>query len=96
MVCRYGNKLAELAALREPHAPPMNTQIQLREQSAANHAQFASVNHGRPAQAVFTSRWRHKPAYGLLCSQCGICPLPRNRAGGGPQRGAGQSAKTGE
>lgn len=47
-------RLAELAALREPHAPPMNTQVQLRRQAMANHAQFVQANHGRPAQAAFT------------------------------------------
>jgi len=39
---------AELAALREPHAPPMRTQLTIRHDASQNRAQFASVNHGRP------------------------------------------------
>lgn len=46
-------QLAELAALREPHAPPMNTQLQLRQQAESNRAQFAQENHGRPSQAAW-------------------------------------------
>jgi hypothetical protein len=36
---------AELIALREPHAPPMATQLQVRQQASVNRANFASVNH---------------------------------------------------
>jgi hypothetical protein len=42
----------ELAALREPHAPPMTTQVQIQHAASMNHANFVSVNHGRPAEAV--------------------------------------------
>ena len=42
----------ELAALREPHAPPMQAQVEIQHQSSANRAQFVAVNHGRPADAV--------------------------------------------
>lgn len=45
-------RLAELAALREPHAPPMRTQIEIRHTASQNRAQFAAVNHGRPATFV--------------------------------------------
>jgi hypothetical protein len=41
---------AELAALREPHAPPMQTQLQVQRSAGSNRAQFASVNHGRPVE----------------------------------------------
>ena len=40
---------AEIAAVREPRAPRMNTQIQHVEAARADHNQFAQVNHGRPA-----------------------------------------------
>jgi outer membrane biosynthesis protein TonB len=43
---------AELAALREPHAPPMTAQLQIRHAASVNHANFVSVNHGHPAEAV--------------------------------------------
>jgi hypothetical protein len=43
---------AELAALREPHAPPMKAQIQIRQTASVNRANFVSVNHGRPAEAA--------------------------------------------
>jgi hypothetical protein len=41
---------AEIAALREPHAAPMRTQIEIRQAASNNRAQFASVNRGRPQQ----------------------------------------------
>ncbi|MFZ0303276.1 MAG: hypothetical protein WAL75_11335 [Terracidiphilus sp.] len=47
-------RLAELAALREPHAPPMRTQIEIEHTASQNRAQFESVNHGRPATFVET------------------------------------------
>ena len=43
---------AELVAFREPHAPPMSTQIAIERSAVANRAQFAAVNHGRPANFV--------------------------------------------
>jgi WXXGXW repeat (2 copies) len=43
---------AEIAAIREPHAPPMTAQIQVQHQASVNRAAFVSVNHGRPAAAV--------------------------------------------
>jgi hypothetical protein len=43
---------AELAALREPHAPPMTAQVQVVHAAAADRANFVSVNHGRPANPV--------------------------------------------
>ena len=45
---------AELAALREPHAAPMQTQVQVERNASRNRQQFASVNHGRPAEAAAT------------------------------------------
>jgi len=47
-------RLAELAALREPHAPPMQTQIAIQHAASLNRAQFATENHGRPATFVET------------------------------------------
>ncbi len=41
-------KPAELAALREPHAPPMTAQLQHQRAAGTDRTQFASVNHGRP------------------------------------------------
>ncbi|MGD0735580.1 MAG: hypothetical protein ABR976_10555 [Terracidiphilus sp.] len=43
---------AELAALREPHAAPMHAQIENEHAASTNRAQFAAVNHGRPASMV--------------------------------------------
>jgi hypothetical protein len=40
---------AELAALHEPHTPPMRTQVQNAQMASGTRAQFASVNQGRPA-----------------------------------------------
>jgi len=39
---------AELAVNREQHAPPLPVQVEHVRQAAANRAQFASENHGRP------------------------------------------------
>ncbi len=47
-------RLAELAALREPHAPPMRAQLEIERAASQNRAQFAAVNHGRPAAFVET------------------------------------------
>jgi hypothetical protein len=43
---------AELAALREPHAPPMTAQVQIVHAAAADRANFVAVNHGRPVSLV--------------------------------------------
>jgi len=43
---------AEVAAFREPHAPPMSTQVQVQQAASTNRAQFVSENHGRPATPV--------------------------------------------
>jgi hypothetical protein len=40
---------AELAARHEEHAPPMRAQLQNEHVAGGNRAQFANVNHGRPA-----------------------------------------------
>jgi hypothetical protein len=45
---------AELAALREPHAAPMQTQVVVQRSASENRAQFAAVNRGRPAQVADT------------------------------------------
>jgi hypothetical protein len=58
---------AEVAAYRAPHAPPMASQVQLAKASASNRAQFASVNHGKPATMVSS-----KP----IPAQRGIKPAP--------------------
>ena len=47
-------RLTELAALREPHAPPMQAQLQIRVAASQNRAQFVAVNHGRPQTFVET------------------------------------------
>ena len=39
---------AELAVLREPRVPPVPAQVEHVQQAAANRAQFAAVNRGRP------------------------------------------------
>ena len=43
---------AELAARHDQHAAPMRNQIQNEHVASTNRAQFANVNHGRPASAV--------------------------------------------
>jgi hypothetical protein len=43
---------AELAALREPHAPPMAAQVQKEHAASVDRAQFAAVNHGHPENVV--------------------------------------------
>jgi hypothetical protein len=40
---------AELAAIHEQHAPPMTAQVQHAQEARTNRADFASMNHGRPA-----------------------------------------------
>jgi len=45
---------AELAALREPHAAPMQSQLQVQRSASENRSQFAAVNHGRPSQVTDT------------------------------------------
>jgi hypothetical protein len=43
---------AELVAWHEPHAAPMSAQLQIEHAASTNQAQFAAVNHGRPASFV--------------------------------------------
>jgi len=43
---------AELAARRETHAAPMGAQMQHEHAASTNRAQYANVNHGRPASAA--------------------------------------------
>jgi len=43
---------AELVAFREPHAPPMSTQVEIEHTASTNRGNFVSENHGRPASAV--------------------------------------------
>ena len=43
---------AELAALRQPHTAPMRAQVQNERAARNNRAQFASANHGRPANVA--------------------------------------------
>jgi len=49
---RYQPSRAELVASRERHVAPLPAQIQVIRAAAANRAQFASVNHGRPQLVV--------------------------------------------
>ena len=58
---------AELAARHEQHAPPMRAQLQNEHVASSNRDQFASVNHGRPAnlavnQPLAADRNVHAPA----------------------------------
>ncbi|HUD57092.1 MAG TPA: hypothetical protein VMR02_17805 [Terracidiphilus sp.] len=45
---------AELAAIHEQHAPPMTAQVQHAQQARTDRANFAAVNHGRPANVAVT------------------------------------------
>jgi hypothetical protein len=49
---------AELAALHQQHASPMGAQIENQRAASTNRAQFASVNHGRPASLAVAGRLR--------------------------------------
>jgi len=51
---RYQPSRAELFASRERHVAPLPAQVQVIRAAAANRAQFASVNHGRPQLVVMT------------------------------------------
>lgn len=42
----------EIAARREPRLPPMQTQLQIRQQAMQNRQQFFNANRGRPAIAA--------------------------------------------
>jgi len=64
---------AELAALREPHAAPMKAQLQIRQAASVNRANFVSVNHGRPAEAVIA-----KPVMADRNVKPVAPPAPRN------------------
>jgi WXXGXW repeat (2 copies) len=84
---------AELDALREPHAPPMATQIAIRQSASVNRAQFYSANHGRPAEfiaphpvaavpnvrPVVTSGLRHLPPPPRAVAEAHPGPAPVNR-----------------
>ena len=41
--------VAEIAAVRAPHVPPMSQQMEQERAAATNRSQFAAVNQGRPA-----------------------------------------------
>jgi hypothetical protein len=43
---------AELNAMRQPRVAPMSTQVQAQRSAQQDRAQFANVNHGRPATVV--------------------------------------------
>jgi WXXGXW repeat (2 copies) len=43
---------AEFNAMRQPRVAPMSTQLQAQRSAQQNRAQFANVNHGRPATVV--------------------------------------------
>jgi hypothetical protein len=45
---------AELVALHAPHVAPMTAQVQNQHAASTNKAQFAAVNHGRPATVAVT------------------------------------------
>ena len=68
---------AELVALREPHAAPMQAQLQHEHAASLDRAQFVSVNHGRPANVVIA-----KPLEADRSVHPVVAPEPRNM----PQR----------
>ena len=43
---------AELAAMHQPHTAPMSAQVRNERAASTNRAQFASANHGRPANVA--------------------------------------------
>jgi hypothetical protein len=43
---------AEQAAMHQPHTAPMRAQVQNERAASTNRAQFASANHGRPANVT--------------------------------------------
>jgi hypothetical protein len=70
---------AELAAFREPHAAPMRAQVQNEHAASLDRAQFVSVNHGKPANAVIA-----KP----LAADRGVHPVARPEARNVPEHAA--------
>ena len=87
---------AELAAMRETHVPPMQSQLQLRQVAAGNRQQFFAENHGRPAdiavaQPLQAQRGIPPPAVRLASANA---PRPTAPAGVQPGRmnGPGQPA----
>jgi hypothetical protein len=93
---------AELQALREPHAPPMATQVQMRRSASENRAQFASANHGRPAEffaphpvaaaphvrPVAAANLHNLPPAPRATAEAPRAPAPFNRAQPAPSRSA--------
>lgn len=84
-------RLAELAALREPHAPPMRTQIEIQHTASQNRAQFVAANHGRPAtfvetRTVVADRDVH-PAVIRNLKNLPAAARPVNEANRGPEPG---------
>ncbi|HTW60165.1 MAG TPA: hypothetical protein VMD55_00065 [Terracidiphilus sp.] len=91
---------AELEALREPHAPPMATQIAIRQSASVNRAQFYSANRGRPAEfiaphpvaaaphvrPVVASGLRNLPPPPRATAEAHPAPAPINRPEAAPSR----------
>ncbi len=71
---QYRPQPAEIAALREQHVAPMQTQLAVRQEAATNRGNFYSENHGSPQQAVY-----NRPVAAVAA------PAPAARGGfGGP------------
>jgi WXXGXW repeat (2 copies) len=103
-------RLAELAALREPHAPPMRAQIEVQHTASQNRAQFATVNHGRPATFVETHavvadhdvhpvairNLHNLPAAARPVTEANRVPEPANRAEPNSAPGRPEAARPAE
>jgi hypothetical protein len=61
--------LAEAAAMREQHTPPVAEQRELHQQAAQNRQQFFSQNQGHPAQAAFEHPAAARAGFGAAANR---------------------------
>ncbi|MGA3050067.1 MAG: hypothetical protein ABSD67_25920, partial [Terracidiphilus sp.] len=88
---------AELVALREPHAPPMQVQVQHQQAASVDRAQFAAVNHGRPANLVVAKALvANRDVHPVVAPRPQNLPVVRPRSPEEVHPGATQPARAGE
>jgi hypothetical protein len=88
---------AELAALREPHAPPMAAQVQNAHAASVDRAQFVAVNHGRPANVVIAKPLiADRDVHPVAAPVARYQPVPEQRGGGEARPNAAPPARGSE
>lgn len=88
---------AELVALREPHAPPMQVQVQHQQAASVDRAQFAAVNHGRPANLVVAKALvANRDVHPVVAPRPQNLPVVRPRGPEEVHPNAAQPARAGE